>query len=182
MPFAGAVEKIKTFPCSEKAFVCWVTPSSVIWISLILKGSFDKVKFVATPSAVKVSIIWSVESKVETASAIVFPQKVSVDNGDVLNTITLPPSIENPSVNELSFRFGLCITLLIAIVACDAFVRFTLIPPLWVNLNFLLSPSNELFNVWLDPEPTEFILITVLLNASANDAASLIFAWESATA
>ena len=40
MPFVGAVEKTKTFPCSEKADVCWVTPSSVIWISLILGGIF----------------------------------------------------------------------------------------------------------------------------------------------
>ena len=46
-------------------------------------------------------------SKVETASAIVFPQKVSVDVGAVLNTITLPPSIANPSVKEASFKFGL---------------------------------------------------------------------------
>ena len=174
MPFVGAVEKIKTFPCNEKADVCWVTPSSVIWISLILGGFLDKLKFVVVPSAVKESITWSVVSKVPTDSAIVFPQKVSVGDGAILNTIFLPPSIANPSVNDVSFKFGLWTTLLIATVAWDAFVRFTPFPPLCVNLNFVFTPSNELFRVWDVPEPTDDILITWLINAFANDVASLI--------
>ena len=48
------------------------------------------------------------------------------------------------------------------------------LPPLWVILNFVFTPSKATFNVWEVPPPTAFKLIAVRLAAFEADVASLI--------
>ena len=79
-----------------------MTPSSVTSRSLLLGGTFDKVKLVVEPSPVYASILLSEISKVSCASPIKLPQNASFDVGAVLNKIFLF-STAYPSVKDASF-------------------------------------------------------------------------------
>ena len=91
-----------------------MTPSRVTSKLWIFGTSFESVNVVVLPSPVKLSIVWSVKSKVSIVFAIILPQKTSLTVGAVLNTILLPLSIANPSEKLFELLFGLCKTLLIA--------------------------------------------------------------------
>ena len=112
-------------------------------------------------------------SKVSCTSPIKLPQNTSLDVGAVLNKMFLF-STAYPSVKDVSFLFGLCTTLLIAICNWVAFEIRVGLPLPWVILNFVLKLSNATVNVWAVPEPTALRLMTAPLLASDNVAANLI--------
>ena len=172
-PLDGAAEKVNTLSVKVYAVICWVTPSNVTSRSLLLGGILDNVKLVVEPSPVNASTLLSEISKVSCASPIKLPQKMSLDVGAVLNKIFLSWTAY-PSVKEVSFLLGLCITLLIATCNCVASDIRGELPLLWVILNFVFVPSNATFNVWDVPPPTPDKLVAVRLAAFDADVASLI--------
>ena len=68
-------------------------------ILALFGGILDKVKSVVLPSPVKLSTAVASISNVGKEFAIILPQKTSFDVGAVWNTILLPRSTANPSVN-----------------------------------------------------------------------------------
>ena len=128
-------------------------------------GVCDKVNSVVLPSPVKVSILWSLMSNVVIVFAIILPQNISFAIGATLNTILWLSSIAKPSVKVVEFTFGFCNTLLIAIFNCVALLNLAPVPPLYVILNLVLTPSNAAFSVWELPVPTDDKLIAVLFAA-----------------
>ena len=125
------------------------------------------------PSAVNLSILWSVISNVPLVSPVKLPKKISFTVGAVLKTIMSRISTAYPSV-KLRSLLGFCITLLIAILNCVAWWIRGRFPLLWVILNFVFTPSNATLSVWDVPPPTAFKLIAERLAASVADDASLI--------
>ena len=126
------------------------------------------------PSAVNLSILWSVISNVPLVSPVKLPKKISLIVGAVLKTIISRTSTAYPSVKLFASLFGLWTTLLIAILNWVAWWKRGRFPLPWVTLNFLFTPSNAAFNVWEVPPPTAFKLIAVRLAALDEFDASLI--------
>ena len=140
----------------------------------LFAGIDDSVNSVVLPFPVKLLTSFSFKSKFSIVFAMILPQKISFTVGAVLNTILWLSSNANPSVNVNALTLGLWITLLIATFNWVALFNLAAFPFPCVNLNFVLTPSNEAVSVWEVPPPVVDKFMTVLLFAFAKFVANLI--------